>query len=95
MSKKVAVIIKDKDRQYEGLRTSLGLLLEQHNVSMFVFNHEIEITEAYLDNMGFIDEMGGARFSNVTSNVKKYGFKPITLEETALKLQGSQVIIPF
>ncbi len=37
MSKKVAVLIKDKARQYEGLRSSLGLLLDFHTVSMFVY----------------------------------------------------------
>ena len=42
MGKKVAVLIKDKDRQYEGLRSSLGLLLEQHTVSMFVLEARVE-----------------------------------------------------
>lgn len=95
MGKKVAVLIREKTRQYEGLRTSLGLLLENHTVSMFVLNHEIELTEEYQDNMGFIDEMGGTRYSDVADNVNKYGFQPVTLEEIALKLKENQVIIPF
>lgn len=95
MGKKVAVLIREKTRQYEGLRTSLGLLLENHIVSMFVLNHEIELTEEYQDNMGFIDEMGGARYSDVADNVNKYGFQPVTLEEIALKLSENEVIIPF
>jgi len=95
MGKTVALLIREKSRQYEGLRTSLGLLLENHRVSMFVLNHEIELTEEYQDNMGFIDEMGGARYSDVEDNVKKYGFQPVTLEEIALKLRENQVIIPF
>jgi hypothetical protein len=60
MAKKVAVLIKDKERQYEGLRSSLGLLMEFHIVSMIVLNHEIELTEEYKDNMEFIDEMEGS-----------------------------------
>lgn len=95
MGKKVAVLIKDKARQYEGLRSSLGLLLDDHIVSMFVLNHEIELTEEYQDNMGFIDEMDGARYSNVTENVTKYGFQSVTFEEVALKLKENEVIIPF
>ena len=95
MSKKVAVLIKDKERQYEGLRSSLGLLLENHIVSMFVLNHEIEISEEYVDNMKFIDEMGGARFSNVAENVDKHGFQVVTLDEVVLKLRENEVIIPF
>lgn len=95
MGKKVAVLIREKTRQYEGLRTSLGLLLENHIVSMFVLDHEIELTEEYQDNMGFIDEFDGARYSNVQDNVSKYGFKLVTLEEIGLKLRESQIIIPY
>jgi hypothetical protein len=95
MGKKVAVLIKDKDRQYEGLRSSLGLLLEDHAVSMFVLNHEVDMTEEYEDNMGFIDEMGGARYSNVAANVEKYGFKEVKLDELHLRLMENDIIIPF
>ncbi|UCF82505.1 MAG: hypothetical protein JSV50_15075 [Desulfobacteraceae bacterium] len=95
MSKKVAVLIKDKERQYEGLRTSLGLLLEFHIVSMFVLDHEIDMTEEYHDNMEFIDEMEGTRFSNVAANVDKYGFQRVSLEEVAQKLKENEVVIPF
>lgn len=95
MGKKVAVLVKDKDRQYEGLRSSLGLLLEQHVISMFVLNHEVTMTEEYQDNMGFIDEMGGARYSNVPENVQKYGFQPVTLADVAAKLAEAELVIPF
>jgi len=95
MGKKVAVLIKDKDRQYEGLRSSLGLLLEQHIVSMFVLNHEIDMTEEYYDNMEFIDEMEGTRYSNVATNVDKYGFQLVSLEQVAQKIKENEVVIPF
>jgi hypothetical protein len=94
MSKKVAVIIKDKNRQYEGLRTSLGLLLENHAVSMIVLNHEVKLTEAYEDNLAFIEEMGGDRLSDVDENIA-HGFDPITTEEIAVRLAGYELIIPF
>lgn len=93
--KKVAVLIKDKERQYEGLRSSLGLLLEKHVISMFVLNHEIDMTEEYSDNMGFIDEMGGARYSNVPANVEKYGFKSVTLDDLPARLRESELVIAF
>ncbi len=95
MGKKVAVLIKDKERQYEGLRSSLGLLLENHAVSMIVLNHEVDMTEEYQDNMGFIDEMGGARYSNVPANVEKYSFKPITLDAIPSTLEDNDVVIAF
>jgi hypothetical protein len=62
---------------------------------MFVLSHEVEMTEEYQDNMGFIDEMGGARYSNVPANVEKYGFKAVTLDELPGKLKESELVIPF
>jgi hypothetical protein len=92
----IAVLIKDVDQQYEGLRTSLGLLLEAASVQMYVLNHEIgNMDEAYSENMEFIDEMEGERYSNHPANVKKYGFKPITIEEMLVKLKEADLIIPF
>lgn len=95
MSKKVAVLIKDKERQYEGLRSSLGLLLDFHIVSMFVLNHEIDMTEEYHDNMEFIDEMEGTRYSNVTANVEKHRFTSVTMDEVAAKISECDIVIPF
>jgi hypothetical protein len=92
----IAVLIKDVDQQYEGLRTSLGLLLEAASVQMYVLNHEIgNMDDAYSENMEFIDEMEGERYSNHPANVEKYGFKPITIEEILVKLKEADLIIPF
>ncbi|MGA8180730.1 MAG: hypothetical protein WB792_11780 [Desulfobacterales bacterium] len=92
----IAVLIKDVDQQYEGLRTSLGLLLEAASVQMYVLNHEIaNMDEAYRENMEFIDEMEGERYSNHPANVEKYGFKPISIEEMLVKLNEADLIIPF
>ncbi len=94
--KKVSVLIKDVEQQYEGLRISLGALLDSVDIQMYVLNHEIaEMDTAYLDNMEFIDEMGGERFSNHPANVEKYGFKPITIKEVAENLKATDLIIPF
>ena len=93
---KVAVLIKDIDQQYEGLRTSLGLLLEAASVQMYVLGYEIaNPDEAYLDNMEFIDEMEGERYSNHPANVEKYDFQPITTKELLVKLKDVDLIIPF
>lgn len=92
----VAVLIKDVGQQYEGLRSSLGLLLEASSVQMYVLNHEIEnMDEAYRENMEFIDEMEGERLSNNPANVEKYGFKHVTIEEMLDRLKEADLIIPF
>ncbi len=94
--KKVAVLIKDPAQQYEGLRSSLGMLLYNTSVQMFVLDHEIAcMDEAYEDNMGFLDEMEGERYSNHPANVEKYGFKHASTEEIGRMLQEADLVIPF
>jgi hypothetical protein len=93
---KVAVLINDAEQQYEGLRSSLGMLLYNTEVQMFVINKEIaNMDEAYEDNMGFLDEMEGERFSNNTDNVEKYGFTYATIEEMGEMLRQADLVIPF
>jgi hypothetical protein len=95
MTKRVAVITKDRNRQYEALRSGLGLLLERHSVSLFVLNHEIEAVEEYLDNLGFLDEMGGDRYSDHPVNVERHGFRQVSPEEAGRLLAEHDLVIPF
>lgn len=94
--KKVAVLIKNSDQQYEGLRSSLGMLLYNTQVQMFVLNQEIaDMDEAYEDNMGFLDEMEGQRYSNNRVNVEKYGFNYASTEQIGAMLREADLVIPF
>ena len=94
--KKVAVLIEDADHQYEALRSSLGMLLYNTEVQMFVLNHEVaHMDEAYKDNMGFLDEMEGERFSNNQANVENYGFKYATTEQIGEMLREADLVIPY
>ena len=95
MGKTVAVLIRDRERQYEGLRSSLGLLLEDHAIDMFVLDHEVDPTEEYAENAAFIDEMGGTRLSNERTNVTVHGFGPVTLEELTARMAASDLVVPF
>lgn len=94
--KKVAVLIKDIDQQYEGLRLSLGALLDDMDIQMVVLNHEIaNMDEAYRDNMEFLEEMKGQRISNNMGNAEKYGFQHATIREIAQRLKDVDLIIPY
>ncbi|MBW1649975.1 MAG: hypothetical protein JRJ44_04760 [Deltaproteobacteria bacterium] len=94
--KKVVVIIKEPYQQYEGLRTSLGALLEDAAIKMIVLNNEIQdMNEAYSDNMEFLDEMEGERFSNNSTNIEKYGFQQAGIDQIGQYLKEADVVIPF
>ena len=103
--KKATVLIRDPEQQYEGLRTSLGLLLESVEVRMIVLGHEVvalagkdadpEAYEEYFDNMEFIDDMDGERYSDNPANVEKHGFTHVGPEQIAALLRDSDHVIPF
>ncbi len=93
--KKLAVVVRDREQQYEALRSSLGALLEIPSVKMFVLDHEIDMHEAYRENMEFLDEMEGERYSNNKTNVEKYGFKYASVEEIGKMLAEADIVIPF
>lgn len=96
MADKIAVLVKDVDQQYEALRTSLGLLLEMAEVQMFVLNHEIAVMDdAYRENMEFLDEMEGERFTNNSENAEKYGFTFLTTTQIGEMLTKASLVIPF
>lgn len=91
-----AILIRDPQQQYEGLRISVGLLLAGMRVQMFVLHHEIEnMDDAYRDNMLFMDEIGGERFSNNSENAEKYGFSHVTITQAAERVRQADIVIPF
>ncbi len=94
--KTVAVLINSEEQQYEGLRCSLGMMLYNTFVQMLVVDKEIaNMNEAYRDNMEFLDEMEGERYSNNRVNVDKYGFKYASIEEIGEMLRQADLVIPF
>ncbi len=93
---KIAVLIKNEEQLFEGLRSSLGLLLANAEVQMFILHHEIgNISDAYRENLEFLEEMEGEYFSDNQTNVEKHGFKHATIEEITSRLNESDIIIPF
>jgi len=93
--KKVAVLARQPHRQYEALRTSLGCLLEDHRVTYLVLDYEVALDEAFTDNLGFLDEMEGSRFSNHPGNVEKHGFAYLSLADLGELLRDQDIVIPF
>ncbi|MDH4009949.1 MAG: hypothetical protein OEU55_04485 [Desulfobacterales bacterium] len=72
------------------------MMLYNTFVQMFVVDKEIaKMDEAYRDNMEFLDEMEGERYSNNRANVEKYGFKYVSIEEMGELLRKADLVIPF
>lgn len=96
---KVAFLARDIDYQAEGLRSSLGLVVENMEVSFFLLDHELDpklaADEDFKDRLFmFHDDMEGPIYSNVKEN-EKHGFEILGIEEIGKKLHDFDLVIPF
>jgi hypothetical protein len=98
--RKVAVIIKDVENQWEGLRSSLGLGVEMIDTHLFVIG-EIKVPDdrldGYKDNLEYLkDDLEAEIFTDNKTNVEKWGFfEYMSLDEMGKKLREYDLIIPF
>ena len=93
--KNVLFLVRTKEEQSEGLRSSLGLLIENNEVVMVVLEYEVDMTDEYRENLDWFIEMGGEAYSDVRANAEKHAFRPITIEALGEKLKEMDHIIPF
>ncbi len=89
MSKKVAVLVRD--RQHEALRMSVGLTLEDNAVSVFVMDKKLPSDENIDLNVETLGDMDAKIYSNNPDNK----FEQMTTEQIASALVNFDAVIPF
>jgi hypothetical protein len=89
MKKKVAVIVTD--RQHEALRMSVGLTLEDNEVSIFVMDRKLPDDDNIAMNVETLGDMEAKLYSNTPENK----LEQMSTEAIARALPGFDVVIPY
>ena len=94
--KKVCFMYRHEDYAVDGIRSALGLAVENMYSYGVVLDKEIEqLDELTQESIEMLRDMEGDVFSNVSANVEKNGFEGITIEELGEKLREMTHIIPY
>ena len=94
--KKVCFMYRHEDYAVDGIRSALGLAVENMYSYGVVMDKEIEkLDELNMESLEMLRDMEGDVFSTVPANVEKNDFEPITLEELGEKLREMTHIIPY
>jgi len=94
--KKVCFMYRHKDYAIDGIRSALGLAVENMYSYGVVMDTEIpELDELTQESIEMLRDMEGEVYSTVQANVEKNGFEAISLEELGEKLREMTHIIPY
>lgn len=96
MSKKVCFMFVNGDYTLDGVRSALGLAVENMYAYAVVMNNELpELSDYHKENIEWVRDMEGEVYSTVPANVEKHGLAAITLEEVGQKLREMDIIVPY
>ena len=93
---KVCLMYRNKDYALDGIRSALGLAVENMYAYGVVMDVEIDkFDDNGAESLEMLRDMEGEVFSTEGVNVDKNGLEAITLEEVGEKLRDMTHIIPY
>ena len=96
MSKKVCFMYPSSEYIFDGIRSALGLAVENmFAYGVVMYNELQEISEYQKENIDWMRDMEGEVYTIPESNAEKHGLAKITLEELGQKLREMDVIVPY
>ncbi len=94
--KKVCFMYRNKDYALDGIRSTLGLAVENMYAYGVVLDEEMEkIDEHNQESIEMLRDMEGEIFSTIPANVNLNGFESISIEELGEKLRDMSITIPY
>ena len=93
---KVCLMYRHEDYALDGIRSALGLAVENMYAYGVVMDKEMDkLDELNQESIEMLRDMEGDVFSTVPANVEKNGFEAIDIEELGEKLREMTHIIPY
>ena len=94
--KKAFFVIRNKDYAIDGMRSALGLAVE----NMYSYAHLLDtdigkLDEENVERIEMLRDMEGDVYSNVQANCDANEFDAMSVEELGEKLREMSVIIPY
>ena len=93
---KVCLMYRHEDYAIDGIRSALGLAVENMYAYGVVMDTEIpKLDELNQESIEMLREMEGDVYTTVAANVEINGFEALTIEELGEKLREMTHIIPY
>ena len=94
--KKVCLMYRHEDYALDGIRSALGLAVENMYAYGVVMDKEMDkLDELNQESIEMLRDMEGDVYSTVPANVEKNGFEAINIEELGEKLREMTHIVPY
>ncbi|MCB2189298.1 MAG: hypothetical protein KQJ78_23010 [Deltaproteobacteria bacterium] len=101
-TKRVAFLIEKSDDCWEGVRSTLGLLVENFWAAAFIIDCPVELPaskseEEFQENLEMlVEDLEGEVYSNVQANVDRFEYlEYMSLEDMAAKIKEYELVVPF
>jgi len=94
--KKVCLMYRHEDYALDGIRSALGLAVENMYAYGVVMDKEMDkLDELGQESIEMLRDMEGDVYSTVPANVEKNGFEAIDIEALGEKLREMTHIVPY
>lgn len=99
--KRIAILINQPSDCWEGVRSGLGLGVENLWAGCFIIDCQIELlpgkSEAdFQENLEMLDELEAELYTNVAANSERLPLiKYLPLQEMPEKIKGFDLVVPF
>ena len=99
--KRVCILVNESQDSWEGLRSTLGLLVENLWGACFFIDTPVELpesktTEEFQENLEMLEDLEGECYTTVQADTDRFEFMNyLPLEQMVDKIKTYQIIVPF